>query len=116
MICRIVGPTGRRGPLSTWAETNWLPILGPTAYVAARRLYGLGIWFGEAGFCLDEHQLGQALGVPGRDGQYLRNGLNRLVKFGVAKWDGDILEIAAEWPEPRHRLRIDPTVDVSAAS
>jgi hypothetical protein len=95
------------GPLSQYVEVCWLPTLGPTSTLAYRRL---GCW-AEAqpeGSEIDDVDLAVSLGLGeglGRNSLIARS-LGRLVRFGVARWDGEALAVRralAQLPEAHAR-------------
>lgn len=90
-----------------YVETHWLPVVGPTAFVVARRLYLIGIvaGYGEVVSHLSE-VLGRMCGVHQRP---LANGVGRLNMFGLAHWitlgDPPLLSMRSTWPPlPRRHL------------
>lgn len=77
------------GPRSMYIETCWLPVLGPTATWAYRRL---GSWaeFNADGVTIDLVDLAQSLGLGeslARNSKLGRT-ICRLVRFDAARWVG----------------------------
>jgi hypothetical protein len=82
------------GPRSMYVETCWLPVLGPTATWLYRRL---GSWaeFNPDGLTIDTTDLSVSLGLGeglGLRAQLARS-LERLVRFDVARFQGDVFEV-----------------------
>jgi hypothetical protein len=77
------------GPRSMYVETCYLPILGPTATWAYRRL---GSWaeFNPDGVTIDMSELAQSLGLSESLAKTAMLGrtILRLVRFDVARWAG----------------------------
>ncbi len=97
---------------SSYVETFWLPILGPSATWALRRLATLAATPG--GVRIPTAELARSIGVSagtGRNSVIVRT-LNRLVMFGVARWEGDGLAVRRSLaPLPaRHLLRLSPAL------
>ena len=69
-----------------YVETYWLPVLGPSAVLAARRLADL-LDRHPAGVSLDLVELGASLGVGTGTGRHtqINRTLNRLVDFHLAR-------------------------------
>jgi hypothetical protein len=90
-------PWGRHGFAihSDYVEHLWLPVLGPTASWALRRLVTLADEAGGA-LAVDLAELGASLGLGGH-GRHspLNRALNRLIQFGPARWSGREFEV---WP------------------
>ena len=91
--------------LGRYAETYWLPVLGPTSLWALRRLAG---WLTDqpAVFPLPLERFADELGlgqVQGRRGPPVR-ALARLVAFDLARIDGDRLAVRLAVPTMRDRL------------
>ena len=81
-------------PLSLFVETDWLPVLGPTATWLYRRLGSWVIAYPD-GLELETTALAESLGL-GRSighGCKLDKALQRLVRFGTAKWVGGELHV-----------------------
>ena len=96
---------------SPYVETAWLPILGPSATLALRRL-GLLATARPEGVEVDVGDLAADLGLgrgTGRNSIIART-LRRLETFGMAHWRGDELEIrTVVAPLPaRHAERLSP--------
>jgi hypothetical protein len=79
---------------SAYTELFWLPILGPSATLALRRLAGY-VTASASGVRVDLPQLGQSLGVGAGVGRHsiLTRTLARLVSFHMAQWVGDVYEV-----------------------
>ena len=98
---------------SAYVETAWLPILGPSATLALRRL-GLLAMERPDGFEVDLAELAGDLGLGkaiGNSSVVVRT-LRRLETFGMAHWRGEVLEVrTAVAPLPaRHADRLSPAV------
>jgi hypothetical protein len=81
-------------PRSVYVETYWLPVLGPSATWAVRRLT---TWLDAApqGYDLSLAEFGRELGLgagTGRNAAVIRT-LSRLVSFGIATPLGDALAV-----------------------
>ena len=105
---------------SEYVEHEWLPFLGPTALLLARRIDYILTTDGKNQ--IDIHKWGVDLGV--RQGKILL-AANRLIRFGLATWsDRDkTLLMSKHWPSvptairtPQHRaVLLDlPDVEVTA--
>jgi hypothetical protein len=102
---RVAALHGRRferlgyAPASTYVETFWLPLIGPSATLILRRL---SAWL-EAepdGLTVQVGVLGQCLGLgkgTGRHSPTVRS-LARLTKFNLADIDDDVYRLRAETP------------------
>ena len=97
------------GASSVYAETFWLPIVGPSATFALRRL---SAWLEHEpdGISVSIETLGQCLGVgagTGRRAPTVRT-LGRLVNFKIASVDGDRYLLRRELPllSPRQIERL----------
>jgi hypothetical protein len=82
------------GPRSMYVEMCWLPILGPTSTWLYRRL---GSWaeFNPNGVCVDLQDLAISIGLGtgiGRQSALVRS-LDRLTRFGAARWAGSDLQV-----------------------
>lgn len=98
-------------PSSEYAETFWLPVLGPSAMWALRRLVG---WLEESpeGFPLPLAPLARELGLgpnTSRSSQVVHT-LTRLVTFGMAHVWGDTFAVRLAVPPlaQRHLRRLPP--------
>jgi len=96
---------------SSYVETAWLPILGPSATLALRRLALLATARPE-GFQVDLRDLAADLGMgrgTGNSSMILRT-LRRLEVFGLAQWSGEVLEVRTAVPPlpARHAHRLSP--------
>ncbi len=96
-----------------YVETYWLPIIGPSAVFAARRLAD---WLDSnpTGVRIELVEFGASLGVgagTGRNTQINRT-LCRLIDFGMARIAGDDLEGHTIWPPVPLRLqqRLPPSL------
>jgi hypothetical protein len=78
------------GPRSGYAETVWLPILGPTASWLYRKLAVL-VELGLDGIEIDLADLAVSLGLGERTGRnsMLSRAIARCVQFQVARWQPD---------------------------
>lgn len=86
---------------SVYAEALWLPIIGPSATWALRRLAALVEQAGSSETVwLDLGRFGIELGIGGGVGRHstVRRTLRRLVQFGLAMWDGDVLFVRCTVP------------------
>lgn len=76
------------------AEEQWLPLMGPTAFLLARRLLRLG----KRGLnSFDTELMASNLGVSQTK---VVQSTNRLVRFGPAWFDDDLMMLPYHWPEP----------------
>lgn len=93
------------GPRSMYVETCWLPVLGPTATWLYRRL---GSWaeYNDDGLMLDAVDLAVSLGLGEGLGKnsMLAKALDRLVRFDVARWSQDELQVRRALPPLPERL------------
>jgi hypothetical protein len=98
-------------PRSTYVEAVWGGILGPTSVLLYRRLGTLAAARPDVGE-VDLHALSLDLGVGPGSGKNspIRRATQRLVDFGAARWDGDVLEVRrALRPVRDHQLaRLSP--------
>ena len=89
-----------------YVENYWLPILGPSAVLAARRIAD---WLDPkpAGIRIELVEFGAALGVGAGTGRHtqINRTLGRLIDFGMARIAGDHLEVHTIWPPVPLRLR-----------
>jgi len=94
---------------SSYVETFWLPILGPSALLVGRRL---GDWLDETAgeTVVDLVDLGASIGIGTGTGRHtsINRTLIRLCDYSLARIEGDHLEVRTVWPDlpPRmhHRL------------
>ena len=89
--------------IGKYAETYWLPVLGPSALWALRRLAG---WLTEqpGGFPVPLERFAAELGLgQGRRGPHVRT-LARLMAFDMARIDGDRLAVRLAVPTMHDRL------------
>lgn len=86
----------------------WTPILGPSALLSYRRL-GLLVEAHPEGVGVDLADLARSLGLGAGLGKnsLMMRALHRLVAFGVARWEGDVLAV-------RRRLAPVPERQVAA--
>jgi hypothetical protein len=107
-------PAGRRFPVSSaYVEACWLGVIGPTAAWTLRRLSAVvqgrpnGVW-------VDLPELAQGLGVgrSTRRNSVLSRTIDRLVSFGLASWDGEVLRIPEAVPPltTRQVSRLTPSL------
>lgn len=89
---------------SEYVEHEWLPYLGPTALLLARRIDWLLSTDGKN--AVDTHHWAQQLGVRASD---ILLGANRLIRFGLAAWsDRDkTLIMTRHWPSVPPAIRTD---------
>jgi hypothetical protein len=92
------------GPRSMYVEMCWLPILGPTSTWLYRRL---GSWaeYNPDGLRVDLNDLATDVGLGsgvGRQSPLMRS-LERLARFGVARWAGDELQVRRALGPVSHR-------------
>lgn len=89
-----------------YVETYWLPILGPSAVLAVRRIAD---WLDgqSAGVSIDLVEFGASLGIGTGTGRHtqINRTLGRLVDFGLARIAGDHLEVHTTLPPVPLRLR-----------
>ncbi len=79
---------------SRYVEACWLPVLGPTATWAYRRLGSLAeVHPDGANVDLVDLALSLGLGEGLGKNSLLWRALARLVTFGVARWEGDVLAV-----------------------
>lgn len=84
--------------LGPYCEACWLPHLGPTTYLLARRLVvAPGPW--------SKAELAAAMGTAGtgKNGT-LERSLARLASFGLARAEGGNLVLRHAWPRVPHHL------------
>lgn len=89
-------------PRSGYVSQFWLPIVGPSALVAAQFLVE-GLDHSPAGYDVELVALGQALGLPGRGGNQskIARTLDRLVAFGLASFHATstpLYRVRLAWP------------------
>ncbi len=84
---------------SRYAETYWLPVLGPSALWALRRLTGL-MTICPSGFSVPIGMLASELGLGGNGGRHAPavRAIGRLVLFGLAEVRGDELAVRRKVP------------------
>ncbi len=100
-------------PRSHYAETFWLPVLGPSATWLLRRIADQ-LDVEPEGFDLDIDETARSLGLGASDSRHspLRRALERCVHYGVARRPGDdVLGVRRRVPPvPRRQLLRLPTV------
>jgi hypothetical protein len=89
-----------------YVETYWLPILGPSAVLAVRRI-ALWLEAEPTGVNIDLVELGASLGVGTGTGRHtqINRTLTRLIDFGVARIAGEHLEVHTTFPPLPTQLR-----------
>ncbi len=96
---------------SAYVESAWLPILGPSATLALRRL-GLLAAARSAGVAVDVGHLATDLGIGKGTGRHsiMARTLRRLEMFGMARWRGGELEVRTTVAplSARHAERLSP--------
>ena len=89
-----------------YVETYWLPILGPSAVLAARRIAD---WLDPqpAGVRIELVEFGASLGIGAGTGRHtqINRTICRLIDFGMARIAGDHLEARTVLPPVPLRLR-----------
>lgn len=89
-----------------YVETYWLPILGPSAVLAVRRI---AEWLDSqpAGVSVGLVEFGASLGIGTGTGRHtqINRTLMRLVDFGMARISSDYLEVHTILPPLPLRLR-----------
>jgi hypothetical protein len=98
---------------SAYTETVLLPILGPSATFALRRL---GTWAAAQaeGLVVDASELARDLGLGHKGGRNstMARTIGRLCQFGMAEWRGDVLMVrtAVAPVSERQLVRLSPRV------
>lgn len=96
---------------SAYVEVAWLPILGPSATLALRRL-GLLLTARPEGVEVDVRELATDLGLGNGTGRnsIMARTLRRLATFGMVQWRGDALEVRTVVAplSARHAERLSP--------
>jgi hypothetical protein len=94
-------------PRSWYAETFWLPTLGPTALLLMRHLADR-FEHAPAGVDLPVADTAAALGLGSRDGEHspLMRSIGRLVQFDLACKDGDTTIAVRRTLPPVHRRHV----------
>jgi hypothetical protein len=89
-----------------YVETFWLPILGPSAVLAARRI---AVWLDcqTSAVRIDLVEFGSSLGIGTGTGRHtqINRTLARLVDFGMARVPGEHLEVRTILPPVPSQLR-----------
>jgi hypothetical protein len=98
-------------PRSTYVESFWTPILGPSAVMAARHL-SVQLEDSPEGFTVSLAVLGRQLGLgagTGRNATLIKS-LARLTVFGLARSEGDVYALRLAFPPlaRRHMRRLTP--------
>jgi hypothetical protein len=90
---------------SPYVEALWLPVLGPSATWALRRLAAFLDSTDDCLVNLDE--LGRSLGLGSRTGKHsaIAVALGRVVRFDIARWDGSTLAVRRRLPPVPYHLR-----------
>ncbi|MGH9064837.1 MAG: hypothetical protein ACRDZQ_02050 [Acidimicrobiales bacterium] len=104
-------------PRSSYVETYWLGILGPSTTWLTRRLVA-GLEAEPGGFELDLAEMARCLGLGDRGGRHspFRRALGRLTQFGVAQPRGPgTLAVRRKLPPlTRHQVgRLPPSLQAS---
>jgi hypothetical protein len=99
------------GPRSGYVESFWLPILGPSAVVAARHL-SARLEASPEGVTVSLAVLARQLGLgagTGRNAPLVKS-LARLTVFGLARAEGDVYALRLAFPPlaRRHLRRLAP--------
>ncbi|MFM9137276.1 MAG: hypothetical protein ACKOQZ_03875 [Actinomycetota bacterium] len=92
--------------LSRYVEWYWLPVLGPTALLAARRMVSAFEWYSN-GYEADVTEMASSLGLAYTDGTHnpFTRAVARLMYFGVAKGTAHSLSVCTHLPVlPAHHL------------
>lgn len=107
--CRWVddAPDGRLGfaITSAYVEALWLPVLGPSATWALRRL---AAFLAASPDCpVDLAELGRSIGLGSGTTRHsvIAVALGRLVQFDIARWDGSNLIVRLQLPPVPYGLR-----------
>lgn len=90
---RVV-PGAGHGVLGWYVEEHWLPVLGPTCYLLARRV----VIEGDTGLDVEltYRQFADALGVsPAK----VRDAISRLRRFAPIEYEGDTIIVPDGWPD-----------------
>lgn len=107
-------PIGRWGDLdgthdvrSGYCEQFWLPVIGPSALWAARRLADT---LDHSTTTINLVDFGSSLGIGTGTGKHtqINRTIGRLVDFQMARIQSDRLEVRCSWPAllPQHRRRL----------
>ncbi|MEW6477656.1 MAG: hypothetical protein AB1679_35875 [Actinomycetota bacterium] len=99
------------GPRSGYVEAFWLPVLGPSAVVAARHL-SARLEGSPEGVTVSLTVLARQLGLgagTGRNAPVIKS-LARLTVFGLARSEGDVFALRLAFPPlaRRHLRRLSP--------
>jgi hypothetical protein len=105
-------------PRSRYAHQYWLPIVGPSALVAAHALVA-GLEASPDGFEIDVLAFGRSLGLPGRAGPNARitRTLDRLTQFSLAAYHPlrpPLYRVRLKWP-PLTRRQVERLPEFLAA-
>ncbi len=103
-------------PLGIYAETYWLPILHPTAYLLGRRFVTLArrakVFSGER-LELDAYDIAHAIGVSGRTDEPEQSrpsltvygrALKRLDRYSLVRIHGATVSVRDRWPRANSGL------------
>ncbi len=100
-------------PRSSYVEHFWLPILGPSSVLLARRLAD-ELERRPAGFQLDATAWARALGIGGRGGAHspFWRSIERCHRFGVLRRTGEHLVVRRKLPPltAQQAARLPPTL------
>jgi hypothetical protein len=98
-------PDSAQGPLSSYPETAWLPIVGPSCIVALRAL-ARELSGAPGGFEISVSELAGRLGLGYQGGKRspIRRCLVRLTQFGLVQW----------WPLPSNRALLGVPTELPA--
>ena len=99
-----------------YVETFYLPVIGPSATYALRRLAGMATASSELTISLDDFAGALGLGHGTGHNAPVVRALERLLHFGLARWQRDVLEVRQSVPRLSERqLRRLPLVLQAAA-
>lgn len=87
-------------PASAYVETYWLPFLGPSATLALRRIAAGLAEAPASGMWLPIHPFASSLGLKPDGSRHCtaRKAIARLVRFGLANVDDDVLAVRMAVP------------------
>lgn len=98
---------------SVYVEALWVGVIGPTAAWALRRLAAMVI-ARPGGATVDLAELGVSLGIGSSVSRHssVSRTLGRLVSFGLASWDGEVLRVRQVVPplSSRQLSRLTPSM------
>ena len=102
--------------LSRYVEWYWLPILGPTALLALRRMASAFEWYSNGYECHVE-ELASSLGLTYTDGTHnpFTRAVSRLMYFGVVRGTAHSLDVRTHLPivPHAHLTRLHPGLQAS---